>query len=230
MGRPGRFAPALLIGVALLAPPIGARADTLDAPVQITAQADGSFSYDVTFHKGPGPSQFAGNAYYGEANVQGGLWGDCFCLESCPVLNPGDSFTFEVAGRLIDVQQPGRMYEEVAMCSSSGASATTDILPFASSGVPPMPGDDRFWNAPNPFATGTTFHYRVPEAGPVSLGVYDLTGRLVARLVEGVQPAGPQQVSWDLRAHPEARRAGGVLFARLAMPGTVRTLPVIIAR
>lgn len=230
MGHPGRFTTALLIGAALLAPPISALADTLDAPGQITAQPDGSFSYSVTFTKGPGSSPFAGMAYYGEQNVEGGLWGDCFCLESCPVYDPGETFTFEVSGHLIDMQQPGQMYAEVSMCSSGGANAVTDVLPFASSGVPPMPGDDRFWNAPNPFATRTVFHYRMPEAGPVTLGIYDLAGRLVARVVDEVQGAGPREASWDLSAHPEARRSGGVLFARLAMPGSVRTRPLIVAR
>ena len=97
----------------------------------------------------------------------------------------------------------------------------TDVRPAAAV-------DFRFRSQPNPFATRTTFRYRLQESGPVSLAIYDLTGRRVAQVVDAVLPAGPHEAAWDLCAHPEARQ--GVLFARLVMPGETRTLPLIIAR
>lgn len=219
-----------LFAVALLVPS-PARADTLEAPAEVMAQPDGSFSYDVTFHKGPGTDMFASAWYAGELNVQGGLSGDCFCLPQCPIFGPGDSFTFTVSGQLIDTEQPGRVRQAVEMCASPGASTTTDIRPYTVAGAPTIAaGDLRFWNAPNPFSARTTFHYRLAEPGPVSLGIYDLAGRLVARLVDGVEPAGAHQATWDLSAHPEARQAGAVLFARLVHAGTVRNRTLIVAR
>lgn len=221
---------APLFGVALLAPSL-VRADTLDAPAEVMAQPDGSFSYDVTFHKGPGTDMFAGLSYVGELNVQGGLFGDCFCFPGCPIYGPGDSFTFQVSGLLIDTEQPGRVRQTVAMCASPGASTTTDIRPYTVAGVPTLAdGDMRFWNQPNPFSARTTFYYRLAEPGPVLLGIYDLAGRLVARLVDGVEPAGAHQATWDLSAYPGARQAGGVLFARLVHAGTVRNRTLILAR
>ena len=47
--------------------------------------------------------------------------------------------------------------------------------------------------APNPFVTSTVLRYRLERAGPVRLTVYDLGGRLVARPVDGEQPAGPHE-------------------------------------
>ena len=49
---------------------------------------------------------------------------------------------------------------------------------------------------PNPFNSTTTIGYSLPVAGIVSLAVYDLTGREVARLVDGVKPAGTHEAIW----------------------------------
>ena len=38
-------------------------------------------------------------------------------------------------------------------------------------------------NYPNPFNSSTIISYKIKEAGPVSLSVYDQTGRLVAQLI-----------------------------------------------
>jgi hypothetical protein len=52
-------------------------------------------------------------------------------------------------------------------------------------------------NYPNPFNPSTEIAYSIPEAGQVSLRVFDLTGREVAQLVNGYQSAGAQQVRFD---------------------------------
>lgn len=50
---------------------------------------------------------------------------------------------------------------------------------------------------PNPFNPSTLFAYRVPEVANVRLSVYDMVGREVAVLVEGVEQAGVHNVSFD---------------------------------
>jgi hypothetical protein len=47
-----------------------------------------------------------------------------------------------------------------------------------------------FPNYPNPFNPSTTIQFAVPEAGPVSIDLVDLTGNSVKTLVEGRLPAG----------------------------------------
>ncbi len=49
---------------------------------------------------------------------------------------------------------------------------------------------------PNPFNSTTTIGYSLPVAGNVSLTVYDLSGREVVRLVDGVKPAGTHEAVW----------------------------------
>jgi len=205
-----------------------ARADTLEAPAEIMAQADGTFHYTVTFTKGPGSGMFAGNAWYGVENVQGGLFGDCFCLPSCPIWTPGFTFSFSVDGSLTNPTLPGSVAQDVSFCDAGSSSSTTLVRAFDPASVPPSGIVAALWNEPNPFSTRTTFYYRQPEAGPVSLALYDVSGRLVARVVNEVQSAGPHEVKWDARASAESVR-GGVLFARLAIPGQVlhRTLILV---
>ncbi len=65
-------------------------------------------------------------------------------------------------------------------------------------------------NFPNPFNPTTTIHYSILASGPVSVKVYDLLGREVATLFDGVQPPGNYAVKFDA-----ARLSSGVYFYRL---------------
>lgn len=50
---------------------------------------------------------------------------------------------------------------------------------------------------PNPFSEQATIRFRLAEAGPVRLVVYDLLGRRVRVLVDGELPEGAHEVGWD---------------------------------
>ncbi|HEY5565047.1 MAG TPA: T9SS type A sorting domain-containing protein, partial [Rhodothermia bacterium] len=52
-------------------------------------------------------------------------------------------------------------------------------------------------NYPNPFNPSTTFEYGINATSRVHLAVYDMTGRLVRTLVDGVQPAANYRVSFN---------------------------------
>ena len=52
-------------------------------------------------------------------------------------------------------------------------------------------------NYPNPFNPSTQIHFGLPEAGYVSLAIYDILGRKVAELVNGLCQAGFHSVTWD---------------------------------
>ncbi|NBC17999.1 MAG: T9SS type A sorting domain-containing protein, partial [Bacteroidetes bacterium] len=52
-------------------------------------------------------------------------------------------------------------------------------------------------NYPNPFNPQTTIGYELPEASAVRLVVYDVLGRQVAVLVDGVRPAGRHEVTFE---------------------------------
>jgi hypothetical protein len=72
---------------------------------------------------------------------------------------------------------------------------------------------------PNPFNPATRLAFDVPgEAGGarhVELAVYDVNGRLVRRLLDGMVETGHQAVAWDGRGQNGAALASGVYFARI---------------
>ncbi|MBN1424715.1 lamin tail domain-containing protein [Candidatus Fermentibacteria bacterium] len=77
--------------------------------------------------------------------------------------------------------------------------------------------------APVPATDGGTVRLAVPQAGPVSVGIYDLSGRRVVHVFEGTLPAGSHSVSWS-RGH----LASGAYFARAITGCGWVTTPVIV--
>ena len=71
-------------------------------------------------------------------------------------------------------------------------------------------------NHPNPFNPSTTIGYYLPVDAPVTLEVYDSSGRLVARLLDGAkQEKGTHSVEWR---GLDAQRALGELGRVLLSP------------
>jgi hypothetical protein len=52
-------------------------------------------------------------------------------------------------------------------------------------------------NYPNPFDSYTTFHYKLPQATSIRIQVFDVTGRLVLTLIEGMQDMGEYTVTFE---------------------------------
>ncbi len=78
---------------------------------------------------------------------------------------------------------------------------------------------------PNPARDVVRIGYAIPEAGAVRLSVYDLMGREISVLVDGVVPAGPHTATWD-----GGSLSAGVYVYRLEANGIVRTRMVTLAR
>ncbi len=73
-------------------------------------------------------------------------------------------------------------------------------------------------NYPNPFTHTTTIEYALPVSGHVHLSVYDMLGREIAILVDGVQHAGKHASIFDGTSLPS-----GTWLYRLEAAGQVRT-------
>ncbi|HOX26008.1 MAG TPA: hypothetical protein PLL30_09405 [Candidatus Krumholzibacteria bacterium] len=91
---------------------------------------------------------------------------------------------------------------------------------IATTGAPDAPAAVALaQNSPNPFNPATDIAFGLEQAARVSLTVYDLAGREVARLVDGDLPAGPHRVAWQPRDLPSGTyvyrlRAGAVELSR----------------
>lgn len=89
-----------------------------------------------------------------------------------------------------------------------------------------LPGSIRLeQNYPNPFNPATVFEFSTVEFGHVSLVIYDLLGREVAKLVDEVKPAGKHSVKWD-----GAALSSGVYLYRLKACRLVETRKLTLLR
>ena len=80
-------------------------------------------------------------------------------------------------------------------------------------------------NYPNPFNPSTTITYQLPTQSRVTLKVFDLLGREVARLVDGVEGAGNKSIRFDASA-----LASGVYFYQLAAGGSVQARKMMLMK
>jgi hypothetical protein len=84
--------------------------------------------------------------------------------------------------------------------------------------------------APNPARGATAVSFTLAQPGRVQLGIYDVGGRLVRRLVDGERRAGAETVVWNGTDESGARIGAGVYFVRLTGPGFRETRRVILLR
>jgi hypothetical protein len=83
---------------------------------------------------------------------------------------------------------------------------------------------------PTPFNPSLELRCALPQAGRVSLSVYDLSGRLLATLADEVRDAGPFVRTWDGKTDSGVEAAPGVYFVRLATRDLAVSKKVILMR
>jgi hypothetical protein len=85
---------------------------------------------------------------------------------------------------------------------------------------------------PNPFRERTVISFDMPIDGPVRLAIYDVKGRLVRELVNGIQSAGTHQVTWapTEQTQPQGHLPSGVYFCRLQAAGKTEIRRVVFLR
>jgi hypothetical protein len=83
---------------------------------------------------------------------------------------------------------------------------------------------------PNPFHESLAFQLGLHATGPASIGIYDVAGRRVRTLVQGVQSAGSRIVTWDGRDDSGLRLAPGAYIVRLEAAGLRESRTVRLVR
>lgn len=150
----------------------------------------------------------------------------------------GDVFTLQLTGRLFD----GTVItgeDAVVVVGNAGSSALagrsleTPLVDTRTSA-----GDSRIpekfalhQNVPNPFNPTTGIRFDVPAGGGlVTLRIYDVSGRLVRTLVNGVHVAGQKSVTWDGRNDAGSPVATGTYLYRLTGPGFEQTRKMLLLK
>ncbi|MFN8176858.1 MAG: LamG-like jellyroll fold domain-containing protein [bacterium] len=83
---------------------------------------------------------------------------------------------------------------------------------------------------PNPFAHATEILFRLPASTRVALHVYDVTGRLVRALQDGVLDPGEHVARWDGRTAAGSLAASGIYFYTFEADAIRETRKLICAR
>ena len=94
----------------------------------------------------------------------------------------------------------------------------------------PVPSFTLYQNAPNPFNPSTTIRFSVREACDVSLAVYDASGSLIRRLVDGRAAKGVHSVEWSGLDEHGNRASSGVYFCRLKAGKETSSRTMILLR
>ncbi|NNE44852.1 MAG: T9SS type A sorting domain-containing protein, partial [Gemmatimonadetes bacterium] len=85
---------------------------------------------------------------------------------------------------------------------------------------------------PNPFRAGgmTSLAFSLPQTGPIRADVFDVSGRRVMTLADGVFDAGAYRLDWDGRTHDGAAATTGVYFLRLQTEAGMRSQKMVLMR
>jgi hypothetical protein len=77
----------------------------------------------------------------------------------------------------------------------------------------------------SPGASSAAIHFILPEARRVRLQIFDVTGRLVMKLVDGPFAAGPHVLDWRVAGEPN-----GVYFCRLEAGDDIAVEKILLLR
>jgi hypothetical protein len=98
-------------------------------------------------------------------------------------------------------------------------------------GIPPMVTTSELLpNRPNPFNPTTEIVFTLAQGSHATLHIYDVKGTLVATLVDGDAPAGPNHVVWDGRNARGQTVGSGVYYYRLIAADVKKTRRMVLIK
>ncbi len=87
-----------------------------------------------------------------------------------------------------------------------------------------------YQNAPNPFNPDTKIAYALPRTERVTVRIFNVMGQVVRTLVDGVQPAGHHELTWNGRDESGHAVASGVYFYRFETADYARTVKMTLLK
>lgn len=132
------------------------------------------------------------------------------------------------------VYYPAENQEHVAITAESVTWFISELERglFASVGGPSVAAREILLhqNSPNPFVTSTTLRFSLPEAGPVGLEIFDVRGRCVAVLVDGMMPVGKNLAVWDGTDSSGRKVAPGIYLCTLSAGSRAESVKMLLLR
>ena len=109
-------------------------------------------------------------------------------------------------------------------------------IPFSRDIPPPVDAGDLpcafalSQSFPNPFNPSTTIRYDLKAKGLVTIKLYDVSGRLVRTLVDGIKDAGSYSAAWDGRNNLGSAAASGIYFCKMEAGDWSATRKIVMLR
>ena len=85
-------------------------------------------------------------------------------------------------------------------------------------------------NYPNPFNPSTVIRFNIPEAGRVTLRIYDVLGREVRVLIDQEMAAGRHDIKWEGNNNAGSGVASGIYIYRLKYNNEVLNKKMLLLR
>jgi len=85
-------------------------------------------------------------------------------------------------------------------------------------------------NYPNPFNPTTTLEYSIPDAGRITLEIFNVLGQNVLTLVDEDQPRGRYQVMWDGKDKAGSLVGSGIYFYQLRTSKAVTVKKMVLLK
>jgi hypothetical protein len=85
-------------------------------------------------------------------------------------------------------------------------------------------------NYPNPYNLETQIGYQLPQAGKVTLTVYNVSGQLVRTLINEQMPAGYHSVVWDGRTDNGMQVSSGIYFYKIQAGKFTQTRKMVLLK
>ncbi len=87
-----------------------------------------------------------------------------------------------------------------------------------------------YQNHPNPFNSETILRFSIPETAPIHINIYDVTGRLIRHLADGVYTEGIHSIRWNGKDDSNNAVPTGIYFSNISFNGRNKTMRMIYAR
>ena len=141
-------------------------------------------------------------------------------------VNPANwDFHLQEGSPCIDAGDPNSPLDPDSTIADMGALYYDQSVQVIEPDIADIPSGCSLSVFPNPFNARTVTSFKLQVSSYVNLTVYDIAGREVARLVDGMQNAGQHQVVFDAKD-----LTSGVYFARLTAGDFRQTRKMLLVK
>jgi hypothetical protein len=129
-------------------------------------------------------------------------------------VQPGHSYDYQLIVQGADRRDHESTIASVSLPAPKSAVFVTSLGP----------------NAPNPFNPTTSIAYTIGQRMPVTIDIFDVSGRIVTQLREGTREPGQYRAEWDGRGASGSAVASGIYFYRIAGNGAAGTRKMVLLK